>query len=290
MQLKIDYETNKIKTKVEMAIDRLKTFEPKGGYYLAFSGGKDSITIYHLAKMAGVKFDAHYAWTTVDPPEMLYFIKENYPKVEIIMPKESMWKLIERKKMPPTRRMRYCCQVLKEEGGIGRFVITGVRHAESAARSKRKDVEFDSYGSQAKKAIAKREKFNLMNDNDSKRMMIESCVVKGKNILNPIIDWEDKEVWEFIRVNKLKYCSLYDEGWSRVGCIGCPMAGDDRLNQFKRYPKYYFNYLKAFERMLKNRKGLETKWKTGEEVMEWWLEMNSKEFAIFHDQMIKINN
>ena len=45
--------------KVELAIRRLKGFEPPEGYYVAFSGGKDSQCIYHLCKMAGVKFDAH---------------------------------------------------------------------------------------------------------------------------------------------------------------------------------------------------------------------------------------
>ena len=68
--------------KVQIAIDRLKAFEPKEGYYLAFSGGKDSQCIYHLDKMAGVKFDAHYSVTTVDPPELMRFIREQYPDVE----------------------------------------------------------------------------------------------------------------------------------------------------------------------------------------------------------------
>ena len=56
--------------RVAEAIKRLKTFEPPEGYFLAFSGGKDSQAVYHLAKMAGVKFDAHYSLTTVDPPRL----------------------------------------------------------------------------------------------------------------------------------------------------------------------------------------------------------------------------
>lgn len=67
--------------KVQTAIDRLRAFEPKDGYFLAFSGGKDSQCIYHLAKMAGVKFDAHYHVTSVDPPELVQFIKAQYPDV-----------------------------------------------------------------------------------------------------------------------------------------------------------------------------------------------------------------
>ena len=120
--------------KVETAIKRLKSFEPPEGYYLAFSGGKDSQCIYHLAKMAGVKFDAHYSVTSVDPPELVRFIKENYPDVAFDRhywpddPKYNlpngqrrpmtMWNLIESHTIPPTRQARYCCASLKEVGGV----------------------------------------------------------------------------------------------------------------------------------------------------------------------------
>ena len=120
--------------KVESAIKRLKSFEPKDGYYVAFSGGKDSQCVYHLCKIAGVKFDAHYAVTSVDPPELIYFIRENYPDVkwerqywddgrpEHYYPDGrpmpiTMWSLIAHHTLPPTRKARYCCAKLKEPGG-----------------------------------------------------------------------------------------------------------------------------------------------------------------------------
>lgn len=120
-----------IKTKLDIAIQRLKSFEPPEGYFLAFSGGKDSQCIYHLAKMAGVKFEAHYHVTSVDPSELIYFIRENYPDVIFDVPHDengkriSMWSLIPQKRMPPTRIARYCCAELKEANGDGRMVVTG---------------------------------------------------------------------------------------------------------------------------------------------------------------------
>lgn len=128
------------KNKVEVAIDRLQSFEPKEGYYLAFSGGKDSQCIYHLAEMAGVKFDAHYHITSVDPPELVRFIKTQYPDVALDYPRDAdgnvitMWNLIPKQTIPPTRKARYCCDKLKESGGEGRLTVTGVRWAESPAR------------------------------------------------------------------------------------------------------------------------------------------------------------
>lgn len=262
------------KNKIEVAIDRYKMFEPKDeGYYLAYSGGKDSTVIKALARMAGVKHDNHYNITGIDPPELYRFIKAQN---DVVMePYEmSMFELIPKKLMPPTRLVRYCCDVLKERGGIGRFVITGVRWAESSRRkNNRQLIEFDKYGSQSKKAIENREIF-LMNDNEEKRRMIENCSIKGKHILNPIVDWTEDEVWEFIRYFKLDYCELYDEGHDRLGCIGCPMQGKKgMIKDFEEYPKFYDNYVRAFERMLEERekKKLKTDWKTGLDVMNWWI-------------------
>lgn len=138
-----------LSVKVNKSIERLKAFEPPEGYYLAFSGGKDSVVCKALMKMAGVKYDAHYRVTSVDPPELVRFIRDEHPDVEREVPRYemqrgaewegkpiTMWNLIPWKLMPPTRRVRYCCQFLKESGGDGRMTVTGVRWAESVNRVK----------------------------------------------------------------------------------------------------------------------------------------------------------
>lgn len=151
-------------TLLEMSIKRLQEFEPKEGYYLAFSGGKDSVVIKALADMAGVKYDAHYSLTTVDPPELVQFIKEQHSDVEIDVPRDedgnrvTMWNLIPKKLMPPTRRVRYCCQELKERGGDGRLCITGVRWAESANRKNNQGV-VTIYGGKDMKELRENDSF-----------------------------------------------------------------------------------------------------------------------------------
>ena len=258
------------KDKVQVAIDRLKTFVPTEGYYLAFSGGKDSVVIKALADMAKVKYDAHYNLTTVDPPELVRFIKEQHEDVIIAYPEISMYRLIEKKKMPPIRTMRYCCAELKEKGGEGRRVITGVRWAESVRRkSTRTDVEYFAK-SKTKKQMEIKEIF-LNSDNDEKRRLMESCYAKSKFIINPIIDWLDEDVWDFIRKYNIPYCKLYDEGFKRLGCIGCPNATiRERKEQFERYPKYKQAYIRAFDRMLKNIDNTTT-WKNGQDVFDRWV-------------------
>lgn len=273
--------------KVEKAIEALKLFEPPEGYYVAFSGGKDSITIKELCNMAGVKYDAHYRITSVDPPELVRYIKKYHPDVEMEYPRyedgtvATMWNLIPRKKMPPTRIVRYCCDVLKESGGEGRLTVTGVRWAESANR-KRNQGKATIYDPDKETREKTENSVNftetprggavLMNDNTESREVIEGCYQKNKVVLNPIIDWEDEDVWEFIHARNLPYCKLYDEGYTRLGCIGCPM-NTTNAEELRRYPKFRDNYIRAFQRMIEARKAanLKTVWQTGEDVMRWWL-------------------
>jgi phosphoadenosine phosphosulfate reductase len=252
--------------KVQIAIDRIRQFEPPEGYYVAFSGGKDSQTVYHLCKEAGVKFDAHYNLTTVDPPELVYFIRDNYPDVIWDKPKLSMWSLIVKKLGPPSRIMRYCCKELKEKGGEGRICVTGVRWAESRARLKNRNV-MEIVTSNVKEKM-------LFNDNEKDRRLFENCLLKGKRIVNPIVDWEDEDVWAYLNSRIIAHCSLYDEGFERIGCIGCPLAGTEQMvKEFERWPKYKENYIRAFEKAVKARieKGKKCSWKNGKEMMDWWI-------------------
>lgn len=111
-------------------------------------------------------------------------------------------------------------------------------------------------------------------DNDEARRMVENCYRTRKTLVNPIIDWTDDDVWEFIKAENIPYCGLYDCGYKRLGCVGCPMstrAGDE----LDTYPKIKEAYIRAFDRMLIQRlaKGRENvkNWATGEQVMDWWL-------------------
>ena len=275
------------KDKVQVAIERLKTFEPPEGYYLAFSGGKDSVTIKALADMAGVKYDAHYNLTSVDPPELVHFIK-TFDDVIIDIPRDkdgkqiTMWNLIPKKKMPPTRMVRYCCRELKEFGGQGRMVITGVRWAESSNRKRNQgEITVMSPKKKIKEEMVDSGNFMqtprggviLNNDNEDSRKMVEQCYKQSKTVVNPIIDWSDSEVWEFIKEYEIPYCRLYDEGYKRLGCIGCPMGNvNHRREEFERYPKYKKAYMRAFDRMINERNwgGYSTTWNTGMEALEWW--------------------
>ena len=115
----------------------------------------------------------------------------------------------------------------------------------------------------------------LRNDNDDKRRLFESCQIKGTRVVNPIVDWSSKDVWEFIQDAKVPMNPLYQEGKCRVGCIGCPLATrKSREADFRRFPTYKQAYMRAFERMIEAREesGLPVEWKTGQDVFNWWME------------------
>ena len=225
-------------SKIAYSIDLLKRAEPMAlkmsdkGFFLAFSGGKDSQCLYHIAKMAGVKFEAHYSLTTLDPPELVRFIKRNYPDVIIDRPKRTFLQLCKDKGMLPTRVARFCCAELKESSGAGMVTLIGIRRAESSKRAKRNEVELGGH------------KFSGTLDQFNREREVEAqCMAKygkaDKIIVAPIIEWSDNDVWDFIKGSNIEYCKLYDEGWKRIGCLFCPMARKSEMRMCKeRYPKY----------------------------------------------------
>lgn len=248
-----------------------------------YSGGKDSDVMLELFRRSGVPFEVHHSHTTADAPPTVYHIRRVFRECEmkgipceIEMPKykgepTSMWKLIPQKMLPPTRTARYCCQVLKETGCANRYIATGVRWDESQKRKSRN--EFEKLG----KTQKDRENFSavmLMNDNDSRRRMTELCMQRRKMVVNPIIDWTHHDIWEYIQSEHIPVCNLYDMGYTRVGCIGCPMAGKSRWKEFADFPAYKAMYIHAFDRMLEviNTAGKKARWRTGEEVFHWWME------------------
>ena len=262
--------SKRLQDKMMYSIDLLKKAERLAlaygggnGYYLAFSGGKDSQALYHIAELAGVKFDAHMNFTSVDPPEVIRFVRKFYPEVDFIKPKKSIYQLAVEKQILPTMRVRWCCAEYKENAGAGRVTLIGIRHQESSRRAKRNEVEIsnrkysgtleglDEYRQElkAKRARRKSKKDGVNITNADQEQTLGCISGKESLLISPIIHWTEQDVWEFLNnVMEVPHCSLYDEGWHRIGCIGCPMSS---VNQKKieniRYPHVKRNWIKAIK-------------------------------------------
>lgn len=261
---------------------RLRNFEQAAldlsdeGYFVCDSGGKDSSVIKQLCIEAGVKFAVYHHHTTVDHPETVYFVRREQQrfrdmgyKYEIDHAYDkngkriTMWSLIANKGFP-TRIRRFCCESLKEGGENGRVKVFGVRWAESTRRQKRGIYETISKDSKNVKI--------LMSDNADTRQLTETCFKNKTLAINPIIDWEDEDVWEYIKLRNIPYNPLYDMGYKRVGCVGCPM-NVNIAQELEQNPKYAQAYKHAFKRYFDARPDLREKWgmKTVDEWYEWWV-------------------
>jgi phosphoadenosine phosphosulfate reductase len=249
-----------LEDKIKYSIDLIKKTEKLAlqysdeGFYLAFSGGKDSQVIYELVKMAGVKFKAYMNLTTIDPPAVLRFVREKYPDVNMIRPKKSFFQYIEKKQLP-TRQIRWCCEYLKEGGGANSVVILGIRKAESNKRSKRIELDED-----------------------------RNCKL-NKMLLSPILEWTTKDVWDFIKKHIGFWCELYDYGFRRIGCIGCPMSSyNNKIRDFKFNPRFKYPMIKAINKNIEN--GKYSNFENADDVFNWWISGKSvKQYMADKTQM-----
>ena len=214
--------------------------------YAGNSGGKDSAVVDYLLQKSGIAYRSFYTNTTIDPIGTIKHIRDNYPHTEILQPKESFYKLIERKGLP-TRLNRYCCEFLKEYGSVGKMIFEGVRSAESKNREDRDYVQCDTRKWQ-----------------------------KGSQHIYPIYDWTDEDVWNFIKEKEIKLAPAYGLGLKRLGCVGCPLVSRKgaREKEFELYPKYLIAIKKSITKgMSKN-----PQWKLtcatngdGDIAIKWWL-------------------
>lgn len=248
--------------KIETAIATLRLWEEAAlarderGYWLAYSGGKDSDVILELARMAGVAYRPVYNVTTIDPPELVRYIRREHPTVEFSRPEKALLtKLLDKSNGPPTRLSRWCCEAYKEHGGTGMVKVVGVRAAESARRA-----------ATWKTTVPNR---------------------RSGMIVCPILYWTDADVWAFHALRRIPHCELYDEGFKRLGCIGCPLAGPAmQRREFDRWPRYEEAWKRAFRRFWEKWHGVPTRdgrvrwfedFGSWEALWAWWISGDAKQ-------------
>ena len=231
-----------------------------------YSGGKDSDVILQLAKESGVPFRVTHNLTTADPPDNVYYIRRVFAAMReegidcrIYVPKRSLWKIMRETLVIPSRVMRVCCSELKERKmPDAPYIVTGVRWAESAGRRAKSGIAMvctashvHAHGGEEKAAAAGL----LTTDDASTRRLFEQCQMRGVRVLNPIIDWSDGDVWSYLHSRGIEGNPLYKEGWTRIGCVGCPLAcRRAREIAFARYPKLYKAWRDAIAYVIERRK------------------------------------
>jgi phosphoadenosine phosphosulfate reductase len=271
---KIDYSINLLRKAEPMAL----RLDPENGFYLAFSGGKDSQALYHIAQMAGVKFKAHMNLTSVDPPDVIRFVRRQYPDVELIKPKMSIYDMACRKQMLPTRTLRWCCAEFKEMEGAGKVTLIGIRKEESTRRAKRNEFETGKNGKAQFSGT-----FDQWSEHEEK--MITCVGGKDKILVSPIINWTERDVWQFLNeVVKVPHCKLYDEGYKRIGCILCPMASyKQKIRDCKRFPHVKHKWIQTIQKLI-DEGYINHNFQDAEFGFNWWI--SGKSFDKFYSDEV----
>lgn len=233
LRLKLEHSISLLRRAESLALQ----YDSDNGFWLGFSGGKDSQALFHLAEIAGVKFKGHFTPTSIDPPQVIRFIRKQYPEVEFEQLHTSIYKEAIKKRIFPLQNKRWCCAIFKEQGGAGKVTLVGVRRQESVQRSKRNEVEIsdykfsgsiDSFDEYRKEQIEKELPHINRDIFAIEKEQTFSCISgKDKIIISPLLDWTSRDVWEFLnKVLRIPHCELYDPPYNRyrIGCICCPEA------------------------------------------------------------------
>lgn len=258
-----------LNNKVAMAIRMLQDGErlalrmsPSTGYWVAFSGGKDSQVAYDLVKRACVKHAAFYSVTGNDAPESLYFMRENYPEVKWIHPKRKFFALVKSYGLPLCQR-RFCCERLKERVGMGHTVVLGIRAQESAKRAKYGEVQIKSRRIEHKGKPKSRDAQWLG--------MVEHQCIKGQDVVQvfPVYHFTEREIWDYIYENGLPINPVYQK-YGRVGCMFCPLANPDQVRAYgEANPGFKRAFLRAIDANLQSWEG--NVYRNAEEAYAHWL-------------------
>lgn len=252
--------------------------QPDKGFHVGFSGGKDSQVVLELVKMAGVKYRAVYNVTTNDPADNVRFIKHHYPDVEFSIPEKSYFQLIAQNGVPMMFN-RWCCALFKETAGVGYVVLTGVRKEESRKRAAYEEVVYWS------RTKDKRESIDL----DKMEANEFRCVGgKDKFMVYPILEWTERDVWDFIALRGLPVNPCY-KTHKRVGCVFCPFARPKEIRAYcKTHPQLKAAFIHAIERY-RERERDRQKLPSAEDYFDWWLSREALDTYIAKKRQLEIN-
>lgn len=239
-------------------------------FYVAFSGGKDSIVTLDIVQRAlpHNSFKVLFGDTGMEFPDTYDTVgiieKEcHHQGIEFIRAKSDLnphctWKQFG----SPSKVTRWCCsvhktspQILALRNNLGKIDFTGmafvgVRASESASRS---EYDYISLGEKH----------------------------KGQYSCNPILEWNAAELYLYVYSENLHLNEAYKKGNNRAGCLVCPNVSEKNA-YFRRtcYPKEVDEYMNIIADLYKESIPAEEKMKEFLENTGWKARMNGRDVSI----------
>lgn len=199
----------------------------QGNLAVAFSGGKDSLVVLHLALNVNPEIAVIFNNTTVNFPETVKYIKNLQQEwgfdLHMTRHKTPFLKTVKEKGWA-SHEDRWCCRPYKDRPAF-RFLeekgfdaeITGTTRTESIYRRSLTPFRLPKKG--------------------------HLQIIR----INPIYDWNQWEVWMYIKENGLPYNPLYDMKYRRIGCWCCPLNGPTHYKRLRKTHPRLFDFLCNFD-------------------------------------------
>lgn len=263
-----------LEKKVKFSLERIKAWENhwKGKTRISFSGGKDSTVVLDLVRTIVKDKLAVFDNSGMEYSEVREFVK-SFKNIQTIRPKKNFkyvienygWPIISKKIAREIEGYRNTKSNLQRElklyGGIN--PTTGRNQQISIPKRYRYLINSDIKISAKCCDVLKKEPFKTFDKRyglvpytgvmaSESEYRMRGYLKNGCNMYNletpissPIMFWREKDVWDYIKSRKLKYCNIYDKGIKRTGCLFCSFGIMYDKNRFvnlkKTHPKMY-NY------------------------------------------------
>jgi 3'-phosphoadenosine 5'-phosphosulfate sulfotransferase (PAPS reductase)/FAD synthetase len=256
-----------LNAKITLTENRIREFYDKmnGNIYVAFSGGKDSTVLLDLVRSCYSKTPAVFVNTGLEYPDVVDFVR-TVENVIWLKPKINFKEVINKYGYPiiSKQQSQYIYQYRNAKSEKTKELrLNGINGNYKISEKWKFLLDTNIKISDKCCDIMKKEPFKIFNKTSKLFPIVGTMACESNQrellynqygcnnfkaktpISKPISVWLEQDIWDYIKLKKISYASIYDKGWDRTGCMFCMFGvhlekGQNRFERMKDfYPKQY---------------------------------------------------